>query len=95
MRGFPVGTTEAIDHSLSVGDRGMVVGAAFPGHPARAQSHKGNNERTSSSLHGCVGTENGVPVHNRGTTLPSPNELSFGDHNAGPTGEPKVLCPEV
>ena len=37
------------------------MGVAFPGHPARAQSREGNNERTSSSLHGCIGTTNRVP----------------------------------
>ena len=44
-------------------------------HPARAHPREGNGERTSPSLHGCVGTTNGVPVHGRGTTLPSPNEV--------------------
>ena len=53
----------------------MVVGAAFPGHPARAQPCEGNSERTSSSLHGRVGTANRVPVHGRDTTLPSPSEV--------------------
>ena len=38
------------------------MGAAFPGHPARAQPRKGHSERTSSSLHGCVVTVNEVPV---------------------------------
>ena len=36
---------------------------------------EGNTERMSSSLHGCVCTTNGVPVHSRGTTLPSPSEF--------------------
>ena len=68
------------------------MGAAFSGHLVRAQPRKGNNERTSSGLHGCVGIANGVPVHNRGTTLTSPNEvrnasnrISLADHKAGPT----------
>ena len=51
------------------------MGAAFPGHPASAQPHEGNSERMSSSLHGCADTTNGVPVHGRGTTLPSPSEV--------------------
>ena len=38
------------------------MGAAFLGHPTRAQSSEGNSERTSSSLHGCVGTTNRVLV---------------------------------
>ena len=48
---------------------------AFPGHPARAQPCEGNNERTSSSVHGCLSTTNGVPVQGRGTTLPSPSKV--------------------
>ena len=75
MRGFPVGQQRQWTHPLSAGDRGMVVGAAFPGHPTRAQPREGNSERTISNLHGCVGTANGVPVHRRGTTLPSPSEV--------------------
>ena len=51
------------------------MGAAFPRHPARAQPHEGNSERASSSLHGCFGITNRVPVHDRGTTLPSPNKV--------------------
>ena len=53
----------------------MVVGAAFSGHPARAQPCEGNGERTSTSLHGRVGTANRVPDHGRDTTLPSPSEV--------------------
>ena len=49
--------------------------AAFPGHPVRAQPHEGNCKKTSSSLHGCFGTTNRIPVHGRGTTLPSPYEV--------------------
>ena len=51
------------------------MGVVFLGHPTRAQPREGNSERTSSSLHGCVGTTNGVPVHDQGTTLPSPSEV--------------------
>ena len=75
MRGFPEGTTEAMAHPLLAGDRGTIMGVVFPGHPTRAQPREGNSERTSSSLHGCVGTANIVPVHGRGTTLPSPSEV--------------------
>ena len=41
-------------------------------HLTRAQPHKGTCKRTSSSLHGCFGTTNKIPVHDRGTALPSP-----------------------
>ena len=51
------------------------MGAALPGHPVKAQPHEESSERTSSSLHGCVGTTNRVPIHGRGTTLPSPSEV--------------------
>ena len=51
------------------------MGATFPGHLTRAQPHEGSNERTSSRLHGCVGTTNRVPIHGRGTTLLSPSEV--------------------
>ena len=51
------------------------MGAAFPRHPTRAQPHEGNCKRTSSSLHGCFGATNRIPVHGRGTTLPSPSEV--------------------
>ena len=56
-------------------DRGTIMGAAFPRHPTRSQSHEGNRKRTSSSLHGCFGVTNKIPVYGRGTTLPSPNEV--------------------
>ena len=39
------------------------MGAALPGHPARAHPHEGNCERTSSSLHGCLGAINRIPIH--------------------------------
>ena len=48
---------------------------AFPRHPRRAQPHEGNYKRTSSSLHGCFGATNRIPIHGRGTTLPSPSEV--------------------
>ena len=51
------------------------MGAVFLGHPARAQPREGNSERTSSGLHGWIGTTNGVSVHSRGTTLPSPSKV--------------------
>ena len=51
------------------------MGAAFPRHPTRAQSHEGNCKRTSSGLHGCFGTTNRIPIHGRGTTLPIPWEV--------------------
>ena len=57
---------------------GTIMGAAFPRHPIRAQPHEGNCKRTSSSLHGCFGATNRIPVHGRGTTFPSPGEV----HNA-------------
>ena len=53
----------------------MIMGVAFPRHPIRAQPHEGNCKRTSSSLHGCFGATNRIPVHSRGTTLPSPSEV--------------------
>ena len=51
------------------------MGAALPGYPARTQPHEGNCERTSSSLHGCLGATNRIPVNGRGTTLPSPSKV--------------------
>ena len=51
------------------------MGAGFPRHPTRAQPHVGNRKRTSSSLHGCFGETNRIPVHGQGTPLPSPNEV--------------------
>ena len=51
------------------------MGAAFPRHPTRAQPHEGNCKRTSSSLHGCFGITNKIPVNGWGTTLPSPCEV--------------------
>ena len=53
----------------------MIMGAAFSGHLARARPHEGNCERTSSSLHGCFGATNRIPVYGRGTTLPSPSKV--------------------
>ena len=50
----------------------MILGAAVLGHPTRAQPHERGYKSSSPSLHGCVGTTNGVPVHGRGTTLPLP-----------------------
>ena len=37
--------------------------------------NEGNYKRTSSSLHRYFGTTNRIPVHGRGTTLPSPCEF--------------------
>ena len=51
------------------------MGAAVPRHPTRAQPHEGNRKRTSSSIHGCFGTTNRIPVHGGDNTLPSPNEV--------------------
>ena len=51
------------------------MGAVLPGHPARAQPHEGNCEKMSSSLHGCLGATNQIPVHGWGTTLPSPRKV--------------------
>ena len=51
------------------------MGSVFLGHPARAQPLEGNCKRASSSLHGCFGTTNRIPIHGRGTTLPSPCEV--------------------
>ena len=53
----------------------MIMGVAFPRHPTRAQPHEENCKRTSSSLHGCFGATNRIPVHGRGTTLPSPSKV--------------------
>ena len=39
------------------------MGVALPGHPTRAQPHEGNYERTRSSLHGCLGATNRIPIH--------------------------------
>ena len=50
--------------------RGTILGAAIPGHPTRARPHEGGYKRSSPSLYGCSGTENRIPVHGRGTTLP-------------------------
>ena len=44
---------EPILYQPEIGER-----VAFPGHPTRAQPREGNGERTSSSLHGCVGIKN-------------------------------------
>ena len=51
------------------------MGAALPRHPIRAHPYEGNCERTSSSLHGCLGVTNRIPFHGRGTTLPSLNKV--------------------
>ena len=51
------------------------MGATVPKHPTRAQPHEGGYKRSSPSLHGCSGIANGIPVHSRGTTLPSPDEI--------------------
>ena len=57
------------------GNGGTILGPAVPGHPTRAQPHEGGCKRSSPSLHGCFGIVNGIPVHDRGTTLPSPDEI--------------------
>ena len=54
---------------------GTILGAVVPGHPTRAQPHEGGCKRSSPSLHGCSGTTNGIPVHGRSTTFPSPNKV--------------------
>ena len=51
------------------------MGAALPGHPTRAQPYEGNCEKMSSSLHGCLGATNQIPIHGQGTTLPSPSKV--------------------
>ena len=51
------------------------MGASFLRHPTRAQPYDGNCKRTNSSLHGCFGTTNRIPVHGWGTALLSPCEV--------------------
>ena len=46
------------------------MGATFSRYPTRAHPHEGNCKRMCSSLHGCFGTTNRIPIHSRGTTLP-------------------------
>ena len=63
---------------------------AFPGHLTRAQPHEGNCKRTSSSLHGCFSTKSRIPVHGRGTTLPSPCEVqNSSDRNVRRNKRPR------
>ena len=87
MREFLVGTTKAMD---------TIMGAAFSRHSIRAHPHEGNCKRTSSSLHGCFGTTNRIPVHGRGTTLPSPCKVQNASdqnfrHNERPYRSPQYL----
>ena len=51
------------------------MGATVPRHPTRARPHEGGYKRSSPSLHGCSGITNGIPVHDWGTTLPSPYKV--------------------
>ena len=51
------------------------MGVAILGHRTRSQPHKRGCKSSSPSHHGCSGSTNGIPVHGRGTTLPSPNEV--------------------
>ena len=55
----------------------MVMGAVLSGYPTRAQPHEGNCERMSSRLHGCLGATNLIPVHDRGTALPSASKVQI------------------
>ena len=48
------------------------MGAKVQGHPARNHPHEGSGKRPNSSLHGCPGTTNRIPIHHRGATLPPP-----------------------
>ena len=64
-----------MDPSFISRRQGNDHGSTFLRHPTRAQPHEGNYKRISSSLHGCFGTTNIIPVHGRGTTLPPPCEV--------------------
>ena len=75
MRGCLEGTTKVMNQHLSAGEGGTILGAAIPGQPTRAQPHEGGRKRLSPSLHGCSGTANGIPVHDRGIILPSLDEI--------------------
>ena len=46
------------------------MGTAFQTHPTRARPHKG-----SRNINGRSGTVDGIPVHNQGSALPSPNKF--------------------
>ena len=51
------------------------MGAKVQRHPTRAQPYEGGCKRSSSSIHGCPGTTNRIPVHGRGAALPSPSKV--------------------
>ena len=62
-------------HPLLVGDIGAVVGAEVQGHPARPQLHEGSSKGPSSSLYGCPGATNRIPIHSRSAALPSSGKV--------------------
>ena len=60
MRGFPVETIEEMGPPFISQRWESSHESNVPGLPARAHPREGNSERTSSNLHGCVGTTNRV-----------------------------------
>ena len=72
------------------------MGAVFSRHPTRAHPHEGNCKRMSSSLYGCFGTTNRIPVHGRGTILPPPCKVQNASYrnvrrNERPCRPPQYL----
>ena len=51
------------------------MGVEVQGHLARAQQHEGRSKGPSSSLYGCPGATNRIPIHNRGAALPSSGKV--------------------
>ena len=90
------GTMEVrVDPSLER-KRGTISGAAVPRYPTRAQPHERGGKSSSPCLHGRFGTANGIPVYDRGVTLPSPNKVqNAADRsfrwNEGPRRPPQHL----
>ena len=76
--------------------RGRVGTTKVQGHPTRNQPHEGSIKRPNSSLHGCPGTTNRIPIHSRGATLPSFGKVqNVADRdvrrNKRPHGPPKYI----
>ena len=72
----------------------MIVGAAVPRHPTKAQPHEENYKKTSSSLLGCFGTTNKIPVHGLDTILPSPTEVQNDEDRNVPQNERSCRPPQ-
>ena len=51
------------------------MGADVQGHPARTQPHERISKGPSSSLYGRPGATNRIPIHSRGTALPSSGKI--------------------